>query len=426
MNNYFQMLRSNNLKLLMGVILLGFLFHCGNLPSSINQTNSTGSLEVSVQIVSLVLKKLTQITFDSLIIEISAPDMKTIHQAYRITNSRPVVSETIKNIPVGNQRSINIWTVDNDGKIIHQDTGTAPVVQINPNVISQISLTLLPAVGSIYIQIGDVPNTIDQILTSFIEIASQKCWTSIVKRSSPKVFTSLDKIPNNTKGIITVFGIGSAGDTLIQASTEITIDIGKTQSINLSFQSYSGSIAADLKIYQPAVTFVSGNMSKAENDQLESGGLLISEIMYAVNGSEYIELYNPKSVKVVFDTLFCEIDGESKLLTNVSISPKGYFVISRQDLSSALYNSIVVSNLDLSSNGNWITILSKDKVIQDRIIFAGGSNVQEWPNLGNSDKSIILDSSAYDVSSNNYGRNWFAADKLIAGSDTQYGTPGSY
>lgn len=64
----------------------------------------------------------------------------------------------------------------------------------------------------------------------------------------------------------------------------------------------------------------------------------------------------------------------------------------------------------------------------DWVAFAGGSNDQEWPNLGTAKKSIVLDSLSADPAYNNYGRNWSAAQTLISqlfpGTSTgQYGTP---
>ncbi|HMD69017.1 MAG TPA: hypothetical protein VKF42_09090, partial [Chitinivibrionales bacterium] len=62
--------------------------------------------------------------------------------------------------------------------------------------------------------------------------------------------------------------------------------------------------------------------------------------------------------------------------------------------------------------------------------FAGGSNTQEWPNLGTGKKSIILDTLTADPTYNNYGRNWKAAQTLISqlfpsAATLQYGTPRS-
>jgi hypothetical protein len=82
----------------------------------------------------------------------------------------------------------------------------------------------------------------------------------------------------------------------------------------------------------------------------------------------------------------------------------------------------VASALDLSSTGNWITLRSKTGAIIDRVIFAGGSNALEWPNVSGK-QAIVLDSGINDAQANNFGRNWHAATTLIAGTASQYGTP---
>jgi hypothetical protein len=62
------------------------------------------------------------------------------------------------------------------------------------------------------------------------------------------------------------------------------------------------------------------------------------------------------------------------------------------------------------------------------VAFTGGSNSQEWPNLGSVKKSIALDSLISDPTYNNYGRNWAATQTQIKQlfpsiATEQYGTP---
>ena len=66
----------------------------------------------------------------------------------------------------------------------------------------------------------------------------------------------------------------------------------------------------------------------------------------------------------------------------------------------------------------------------DWVAFAGGSNNQEWPNLGTAKKSIVLDSVSADPTYNNFGKNWKPAQTAItllypSVSTGQYGTPRS-
>jgi hypothetical protein len=403
---------------------VSILILCGNTPVSPDRVER-GNLEISAQVISQALekvKKTAQTSFDSLIVEVSAADFKTMHHALKVVNSRPVMTDTIANIPAGEQRSVKIWTVDKSGFEIHQDTATMRTIQIKSNETTQVSAYLIPTVGSIYLQIGDVPDTVDSVVAVFTESGTSVSWSSRVKRST-KVFLSLDNIPNNTKGTVGVFGIGPAGDTLYRAVTELTFDITRVGIVNLAFQSFPGSVALNLTIIQPSITLISGKMGQVETDTIEMGGVLITEIMYASNDSEYIELYNTNPTAVVFDTLILDIDGSSKNIINVSFAPNGYYTIGRRALPWVQSSISPVSFLDLTSSGNWVTVRSKDKTMLDRVAFTGVSNTLEWPNVTGK-RSITLDTSAYSVTKNNFGRNWISATTLIPSSTSQYGSPG--
>jgi hypothetical protein len=153
--------------------------------------------------------------------------------------------------------------------------------------------------------------------------------------------------------------------------------------------------------------------------------------MYNANDSEYVEIYNPAE-SVYADSLILELDGVVRSLGIVSIQPKGFFVVGRRSLPWADTYPSLSSALDLSSGGNWISLRSRagGDTVMDWVAFCGGSNSQEWPNLGTAKKSIVLDSLIADPAYNNYGRNWTNAQTLISQlypsvSTGQYGTPKS-
>ena len=90
-------------------------------------------------------------------------------------------------------------------------------------------------------------------------------------------------------------------------------------------------------------------MQPAETEQ---GDLVITEIMYAANDSEYIEIYNPQEADVTYDSIYIDIDGTRRLFTDVSIGAQSCFVFGRQTLPWADAAHSVKSALDLSGNGN--------------------------------------------------------------------------
>ncbi|MCL2183660.1 MAG: hypothetical protein FWB85_09355, partial [Chitinispirillia bacterium] len=82
--------------------------------------------------------------------------------------------------------------------------------------------------------------------------------------------------------------------------------------------------------------------------------------------------------------------------------------------------------LPVSTTGNWITLRrGRTGPVIDRVICAGNNSALGWPALSSSNnRSIELSRDRYDVTENNFGKNWSAASELIAGQTSQYGTPG--
>lgn len=274
--------------------------------------------------------------------------------------------------------------------------------------------------GSIYLQLENIPTSVDSIFASFTA-DDKTVWGVKAKRSS-KLYLSIDKIPNNTHGTLYVAAVDSLKDTLYSASKEFTFNAVSMQNISLNFTATPGQIILSMTVVLPGVTSASGNIAAPESSVVESGDLLITEIMYAANDSEYIEVYNPKGTDQVFDSLYFDIDGTYRLFTNITVHAGQAFVFGRRLLPWCDVAHSVASALDLSSTGNWITLRSKTGAIIDRVIFAGGSNALEWPNVSGK-QAIVLDSGINDAQANNFGRNWHAATTLIAGTANQYGTP---
>lgn len=404
-------------------VALWILGSCGKMPNAVDQ-HSEGSLEIHAYFADNALAKestVTQTTFDSLIIEVSASDFKTIRQSQPISTAGPIVIDTMSKIPSGSNRSVKIYTVNKAGVTIHTDSTGIKTVTIAAGATTLINSVLIPAFGSIYFQIDDIPTNIDSLFASFTS-TDNKVWSSHIKRS-PKVYMSIDNVPNQTKGTLFVAAVDSIGDTLFSASLALTFDALHNSSIPLQFTTTPGGLAMTLSIRLPGITVVSGSLGAEQPAAQESGVLIITEIMYAVNDSEYVEVYNPGTADRTFDTLFLDLDGTYRAFTNITVASKHCFVFGRCPLPWVNAYPTSSSFLDLSSTGNWITIRAKDSTVIDQVIFAGGTNSLEWPVVSGK-CSIVLDPSINDPISNNYGRNWHAATTLIDPSLTQYGTPG--
>ncbi len=406
------------------VSIVVLLLRCGPSPVS-NETTDFGSLAIRFQVITPSLQKSTQaakLSFDSLIVEISAPDIKTIHYSQNILTSAPVVIDTIKDIPSGKQRTVKVWTVDGLGTVIHKDTANMTDVEIKPKEINEIKFALLPAVGSLYLQIGGVPTKVDSVLAIYTESVTKKQWYASVKQKT-NVILVLDKIPNKSTGTVNVFCITTAKDTIYKAESKLSFDVSSQNPVNLEFRSNPGTISLDLTIIEPGAILVNGRIDSELADSTETGEIIITEIMYDVDGSEYIELYNLLPSAVTYDSLYICINDESRLITDMTFAPNSFNVIPRDTLPWVDTIIKPMSFLQLTIDGSWIAIRAKDSTLIDRVIYTGRENSAGWPKAGDS-ASIALDSNAYTSKANNYGTSWKLSSSLIPNSTGQYGSPG--
>jgi hypothetical protein len=235
---------------------------------------------------------------------------------------------------------------------------------------------------------------------------------------------SIDRVPHQTSGVLTVAAVDPAGDTLYAAVKEMVFSAVAMGNVALNFSTTPGCLDFGITTMLPGVVSAIGNMAQSDTVTVETGELLISEIMYAANDSEYIEVYNPGNADLSYDSLYLEIDGTLRLFTGVTVAAQKTFVFGRKLLPWTDAAHPTASALDLSSTGNWVTLRGKDKRPIDRVIYTGGANTLEWPVVSGK-KSIELDATVNDASANNFGRSWHAAANLISGSESQYGTPRS-
>jgi len=401
-----------------------FLMGCGRDMSSNPEPAKHGMLAVNVLFDSGKLKKLletTQTSFDSLVVEISGNDFQAIRKSIVLSSAAPVYNDTVMNIPAGENRVVRVYTKDKSNQVIHQDSLITQTVRVVAESVTAMFVKLKPGSGSFYLQIANVPDTVDSVIAIFS--TGSRIWTSSVKRSS-KVLLSLDNVPNSTFGTLSVYGVSIQKDTLYRASTQLTFLLSNTTTVNLSFHTQPGTLGLNITITPAPSTIVTANMGTFTSDTMESGEIMITEIMYASNDSEYIELYNPSTIAASYDTLYVDIDGEMRPLTNVVITPGGYFTIGRRILPWVNTAMNTVSFLDLTQNGNWITIRNRAKQMIDRVVYTGVSNAQEWPQVSGK-RSLRLQSDRYSAKMNNYGKCWNMSQELIPGSTSQYGSPGS-
>ncbi|MBN1130509.1 MAG: lamin tail domain-containing protein [Chitinispirillaceae bacterium] len=406
------------------IAFFSFLFpSCGKMPLSATDSRESGSLEIRTCIFKNGLSKSAIAGVglcDSIVIEISGGGLPLFRASSPFDLSLPVSTLTVKNIPAGKDQEVRVFTVDKSGSLIHIDSIAHRSVRIDPNVVTPLTVMLIPAVGSIYLQLDNIPTTVDSVFATFATGSGQP-WVARAKRAS-KIYLSLEKIPHNTRGLLLVASVDVNRDTLYSASSELTFNACVMDNIVLNFASAPGTLSFDMGVLLPGITNVSGSITGTDTATIENGKLLMTEIMYAANDSEYVEVYNPGAGDLTFDTIIVEIDGAKRVFTGVVVAAGKTFVFGRKALPWVDTYHPTASALDLSGNGNWITIREKNGAIMDRVVFAGGSNTQEWPNVSGK-RSIVLDKMVVDPKLNNFGRNWMAAKEIIEGTEDQYGTP---
>jgi hypothetical protein len=366
-----------------------------------------------------------QTVAENLVIEISGADLSPTQFKLKLDLSRPT-ADTVKKVPVGEARRISVWAVNKDGGRTHIDTVVNRRVNIEKAKVARISVTLIPAAGSVYIHINGLATDIKTVHGSFTSRDGELVFQNSVARAA-HTFLSIDNIPHELDGILRVSLVDTKGDTVKIATNEFIFNARGDNAFELQFIENSGMLAVDAAVYAPGVTMLSYDTGKPASTGVETGGLIITEIMFNASNDNYIELYNPKNEAVSFDTLTTDVDGTTYNFSDVSIGPKGYFVIGRQASSYANVNTNTVGGLPLVSTGNWITVRhGKGGAILDRVICGGTNSTVGWWPAGlssSSKKSLELNRDKYDATENNFGKNWTASAQQIEGTSI-YGTPG--
>ncbi len=399
--------------------IIAMAISCGVIPSDSGDSGSgTIDLRIWINKPPSFDHSIRETTWDRLVVQISALDMSIKRDTFDVTMEKSFYTFFIEDVPAGENRLIETWTIDSEEDMIHgKDSIT---VDLEPSQTVPVTSEVHPIRGSLYVLLTSIPSEVDSVLFSFT--TSDSLWFTKDKKST-KLDLTLDKIPYGSTGTLSIVGYDVAQDTVALWKLEGFTFTNANTSINASFINV-GKIEISVTITIPGVTVIMGIMDLTDSLEDENGGLLISEVMYSANDSEYIELYNPTG-SVFSDTIIIQIDNGTYRFFNVSIQPNDFYVIGRDTLPWSDTFHPTQSALNLSSTtGNWIMLLAKDSSLIDLVVFQTGNNNQGWPGFSGK-KSIALDSLPNDPEYNNYGRNWIQAESYINQATTQQqGTPG--
>ncbi|MBD3239723.1 MAG: hypothetical protein GF331_03995 [Chitinivibrionales bacterium] len=384
-------------------------------------TSSSAGLAVRARVVSPAAGKqrtVQQTTWDSLVLTLAYPDANAVRRAFPLSMDTPVFADTVAGLAAGDNIQVTTRTVNAAGIVVHESQTHS--LDLSPNETAQVSFWLEPVRSSIYVELSDVPTSVATVAACFVSGADTLC---VQTPRSPRITSlSIDNVPDGAAGELILAGLDTAGDTLYTTTVPLTSHADGAATIWADFTASPAGLTADITVSEPQPTLVVGSMGGAAGGGVEHGPLVISEIMYAANGDEYIELHNPGAGNAAFDTLIVEKDGDTRFLTDVSIPPGGFYVIGRTD---SAWVDTSLPFLDLSStSGNTLTIRTKRDEIVDWVAFVTRSNDIEWPDISSARVSIVLDSLAVDPAYNNYGAHWRAACTPLGADSTMCGTPG--
>jgi len=386
-----------------------------------------GAIEIRARLVNLPLAKgagVNATVAEKLVVEVSGDDLAPVRIERKVDFSRPAVSDTVTKVPVGKNRRVEIWAVDKNGVMTHIDSLESRTVNVEAAAVTPIITTLIPAAGSIYLQFAGLSTAISVVHATFTALGDGALIAQNTVKRAAKTFMSLDNIPHMTTGILKVVIVATSGDTSRIANRELTFNARTDNSIDLQFMENSGMFEMEIFLQAPGVTTVSYNFDKPEPPVVETGELIITEIMWSASNDNYIELYNPAGKTVSFDTLTTDIDGTERDFVGVTVPPNGYFVIGRQNLPHFDAYTTTTAGLPIAATGNWITVRrGKSGDVVDRVVCHGGNPATGWPSVSGK-RSIELSRNRYDVIDNNFGKYWSPSTQPISTVSEQYGTPG--
>jgi hypothetical protein len=354
------------------------------------------------------------------IISIAAPDMDTAVHVYDVSPDERSIRIEIDHVPAGDRRSISAVTVDQVGDTIHR---AAEIVRnLRAAETIDVNLHLEPLCGSIYVELAEFPDNVTTVGVAFV--TAENTWERHSASTSSKRYLTLDKIPFGTSGELRVSGISATGDTITSWSMAEYVFENLDTTLEASFVTIA-TVSLSLSIDSPPATVVRGFMDTTRSIPDESGDLILTEIMYAANDSEYIELFNAGQA-AYDDTLIVQIDQGAMRYFDIHLGVGEYITLGRRNLAWTDTAHEVASALDLSSaSGNWLIVRAADSTVMDVVAFQTGSNDMSWPKISGK-ASIALTAAPSGPEDNNCGTAWDAAVSSIDVSVTeQLGTPGA-
>jgi len=395
--------------------------NCGSSDSPF-QNLEKAAITLSVRVYKPAsLEKKDQTTWSVLRVIISAENMDTILYRHDITPADLIIEDIlISDIPPGQDRMVSVRSENENGTIIH----SADVQQVDLDEGEQRSLqfTLQPDKGSLYFSIR--PETsVDTIICSFA--TADTLYIDTIRADS-KVFHAIDNISHGATGEVKIVLIEN-GTPVDSVSSALQFDVMNAKQVHFVIEPDVSAVSLNISLIEPAATLLTANFrEKTDYAREETGRLLISEIQYAVNEQEYIEIYNPGNDTTINELVILKDGAAARLSESIFIASEAFLVVgvSEQPWVDSV-PATGASNLNLAgTGGNWLVLMGENDLVFDWIAVAAGNNDLHWPPATHG--SIYLDKlSGIDAAYNNFGENWLLAHEQIPNSTDLLGNPGS-
>jgi hypothetical protein len=184
------------------------LSSCANNPSGYSKSKTGGaeiwaSLEKpQTQDVLAKTQATEETTWDSLVVMVTGDDMDTMVVSFKFSPSDPYISASVANVPAGKKRMFTVFTKTKSNLVIH--ISTPQVVDISPSEVKTLDFTLVPILGSIYVDLSNIPTNVERICASFDGLSS-------CADRAAKLYLSIDDVPDKTSDSLVIEGTDTSG-----------------------------------------------------------------------------------------------------------------------------------------------------------------------------------------------------------------------
>jgi hypothetical protein len=326
--------------------------------------------------VRLFLGRLDIPLFDSISINVSAPDMKSIYVNERTIND----NLRINAIPLGENRKFEIKIYADLGKLVQRGEATADI-KAGEVVTIPITLTALAGFLRLEVPLGIPNNTGIHSGRLFLDDLEFN-----MKIETGKGTFNTNSLPLDKNFNLRIELYDASGDILFTGSKNVTLSaILQTETIQL--QSARGSAILDLRASHQGPSQILAMLPTSISRVPENyGDLFFTEIFANPRNTggadfQYMEIYNATSDTLLLSpcriaqTISSATVGQNRLnldtLGNIALMPMKYLFLGRDSVLNADFN---YESFRITSTGQSLGFFCGNAIIDTLRFYASGDN----------------------------------------------------